>query len=387
MLSFLLVELYYKARAHFAAPCNTLSLSSFDLQCFRQLFKFPSAMPPPLTSPVTSSILREIQSDSSYKAFQQPQATLCTTLKPILTIESIPSELQLAIILRLPDIKTLRRLSLASPELNRLRLEHQATILTVLLDREIDSCVLEQAYRAVRAAQQGFDSFNHGSKLQDFMAEFSDDESGPPKTKDLPLAYLVKISDLHVSVTTLVEDLCAYAVTGPLTPSPADARPLKISSIEFNRIAGAFYRFELYCNLYRDHSGSQDGTLPVNYSLQVSDKFQIKLDSFKLFNSWNAREAEGVTCIRGYFCARLTDAFASIQEAASSAALEVTPLCSDEDLPKNQTDFIRRAMTLGCFDQTALPAGNQRHRGRSERACRAWRWTKPRSSDRWHLCG
>jgi hypothetical protein len=364
MLSFLLVEIYYKARAYLAAPCNTLSPSSFDLQYFRQLSKFPSAMPPPLTSPVTSSILREIQTDPSYKAFQQPQTTLCTTLKPILTIESIPSELQLAIMLRLPDIKTLRRLSLASPELNRLRLEHQATILPVLLDREIDSCVLEQAYWAVRAAHQDFDSFT-GSKLKDFMAEFSDHESGPPKTKDLPLAYLVKIYDLHVSVTTLVEDFCAYAVTGPFTPSPADASPPKISSIEFNRIARAFYRFEMYCNLYRDCSESQDGTLPVTYSLQVSDKFQIKLDSFKLFNSWNACEAEGVARIRDYFCARLTDAFASIQEAASSAPLKVTHLCSDEDLPKVHTDFIRRAMTLSCYDQTAPSGGSFLYLGES----------------------
>jgi hypothetical protein len=348
MLSFLLVELYYGARDHLAGPCSTLSPRSFDLQRFCQLVKFTSTLPPPLTSPATSSILREIQQDPSYKAFQRPQTTLCTTPKPVPTIESIPSELQLAIMSQLPDIKSLRRLSLASPELNRLRIEHQATVLAAILNREIDACVLEQAYWAVRAAQQSFDSSNHGSKLRDFMAEFSDDESGPPETKNLPLADLIKISDLHVPVTTLVEDFCAYAFAGPLAPSPGDSKPTKISSMEFNRIGRAFYRFELYCNLYKDHPVIEDETLQDTNRLHFNNRLQIKMDSFKLFDSWNAWEVEGVACIRDYFCARLTEAFASIQEADHSAPSGPSFLHQDRDTDHLKEMFMNRGLTFLC---------------------------------------
>jgi hypothetical protein len=333
------------------------------LQHFYQLFKASSkslAMPPPLSSPAASSILREIQQHPSYKTFQQPQKTLSTTPNAAFTLENIPSEMQLAIMKKLPDLESLRSLSLISPQFNRLRIEHQVTVLATVPNSEIDASVFEQAYWTMRAAQQGFDSSNHRSKLRDFMAAFSDSDSDPPEAKHVPLAELIKISSLHSHVTTLVKDFCAYALSGPLAPSPACSKPSAISSMEFNRIALAFYRFELYCNLYKDHLVVEDGTL------QASDKLQMKLESFKLFDSWNAWESEGVACMRDYFCARLTDAFANIQRAASAAPLRVYsfPPRLARLFGENVISFSSHSLIPSWYDDTAPCGASFSHQGR-----------------------
>lgn len=236
-------------------------------------------------------------------------------------------------------------------------------VLATVINSEIDASVFKQAYWTVRAAQQGFDTSRHSSKLRDFMAEFSDSNSNPPEAKDVPLAELIKIANLHSHVTTLVKDFCAYALSGPLAPSPACSKPPTISSMEFNRIARAFYRFELYCNLYKDQPAVEDGTL------QAFDKRQIRLESFKLFDSWNAWESEGVACVRDYFCTRLTDAFANIQRAALTAPLQVhgcpRSLEQSVGLPReNNINFGRAGLIPSWYDETAPCGASFLHQGK-----------------------
>jgi hypothetical protein len=265
--------------------------------------------------------------------------------------------MQLMIMKQLGNVTALRSLSLVSRTFNRLRIQHQKIVLPAVLANEIDGSVFEEAYWAVQAAQQEFDSSNYYSKLTDFIAEWSGSDSDSIKPKDVPVAGLVKISALHRRATALVEDFCNYSLTGPLAPSPACKNFPTISAVEFNRVARAFYRFEFYCNLYKDHPLAKDWLARGD-----DGDFIIRRNSYKLFDSWNAWEAEGVAYVRDYFSARLADAFANILEAASNVPLQVhiyhpcdEPDPEEEELPENHINFCDD-LVPGWYDETA-PSG------------------------------
>ena len=290
--------------------------------------------------------------------------------EPASKLESLPNEMQLMIMKRLGDISSLRSLSLASHTFNHLRIQHEKVVLPAVLANEIDESVFDEAYWALRASQQGFDPSNFLQRITDFIAEWFESDPESIKVKDLPVADLMKISCLHRHVNSLVKDFCVYALSGPLSPSESPKDSPSISALEFNRIARAFYRFELYCNLYKDHPVGDHG------ASQNDRNTYMRLSSYKLFDSWNAWEVEGVACVRDYFCARLTDAFANIQKAACDAPLQVHirpcyELLLDE-LPENHIKFCD-GLVPDWYDETAPSGATFLHQGMSwsDKQCKA----------------
>lgn len=362
MLGELLLMLHHGADNRPPVSVIKAALSTFTLQYLRQIFRDTSSLGHRSPNFSASSILHQVQQHPSYKkAFRQPETTLSASSEPVSKLDSLPNEMQLMIMTRLGDVSSLRSLSLASQTFNRIRLQHYAIVLPAVMDNEIGGLVFEEAYWALRAAKQGFNSSNYFNKISAFLGEWAESDSGSIKPQDVSLTELIEISSLHRRVIPLVEEFCSYALTGLLN-LPVASSPTTISPSEFNRIARAFYRFELYCNLYQDHPLGED------WDPRGCKGVGIRLDSYRLFESWNAWDVEGIACVRDFFCARLTDAFANIQKAATSAPLQVD-ICppwekgpEETKLPGNHIHLCDDLVTE-WYDETAPAGASFLHQG------------------------
>jgi hypothetical protein len=368
MLSYLLVRLYHGVLDHARAPLWGLKLGGLDLQNLCQLFMRDSVTELQSPSLPSSSILHLIQQHPSYKAVREPQEIVSTNTASGSKLESLPSEIRLMIMNKLGDIDSLRSLSLASKTFNLIRLQHNFIILPAVLENEIDESVFDDAYWALQAAQQDFDQSNFVTKHKSFLAEWVGFDRGTVKPKDVPITGLIELSALHRNVKSLVDDFCSYSLNGPLATSSSCTNPPAITAVEFNRIARAFYHFELYCSLYKDHPLGENWRADVDENNRVSPS-SIRRNSYKIFAAWSAWEVEGIACVKDYFCARLTEAFSNIQEAASASPLQVhiyhpwdEPI--GEELPENHVNFCDDIVP-DWYDETAPSGANFFPHGKS----------------------
>jgi uncharacterized protein YqiB (DUF1249 family) len=298
-----------------------------------------------------SRILSRIRERFSYKVFKKPQQMETSSKHETAILESLPTEIQLSIIQQLPNVDSLRALSLASRTFNDVRILHKNVVLPQVLMREMGEVNFEEAYWVVRARQAGFDTSNYHVKINNFLSQWLEFEPGSLDASSIHPSDIIKISDLHRRVLHLVGDFCAYTMSGDdINVQRVPSLP-QLSFSELARITRAFYRFELYFNLYRD---------PVQAETHSTNKvFEVRQQSYTFFNSWPAWEAEEIACIRDYFFARLTDVFANIQRAAAMSPLEVHVYHRSErkpqDLPENAVAFCADIIPP-WYDDTA-PSG------------------------------
>lgn len=164
-------------------------------------------------------------------------------------IGGLPVELVRMILSAMTDVVSLRAAVLSCPQFYRSFLHSEKSIARLVLLRQIDACVLPEAMAAVLTAASRL------SESQPPFANFVNQDlyqrPVPPKALSMRMAFL--LGRFHVCVDGMAKKFAMAA----LAERPLNQTTSTVTCQERCRIERALYRFEIYCNLFRNSSKMQ----------------------------------------------------------------------------------------------------------------------------------
>ena len=221
-------------------------------------------------------------------------------------LESLPPEIQSAVLLNIRDIASLKALIHASPRYHSAYLSQRNAILKRVLFNSIHPDVLYDAFFAVRSTSTLTSNLqDRTARVKSFLSEYKDkrDEWTPPEHLDLE--SLSKLARLQNQVQHATDDLCQKAFSCHAFAGKLVGHGEQLSPNEIRRFYRAFYRFEIFCRLFRDwdlplaEQKSSDAPYRARGSTPELDSMEKSSRFLGLFNPW---EVEELACVRDYFC-------------------------------------------------------------------------------------
>ena len=202
-------------------------------------------------------------------------------------IKSLPVELIQLILGALPDAVTLRALVLSHSSFYRAFITGKDFITFKVLLNQIVPNLLPDAVAVLESSR--FRSWNR-KLIQEFLADYHQGRLSPSRTWTISDA--VPVSMLHDDICFFMTDFVTVALAAnPVTGVP-DVSPSPLTSREKFRISQAFYRFELYCNLFRERCWKDNRFGP-------EEQREIFFDHY---SPW---ENEQLACVHDYLYRRM----------------------------------------------------------------------------------
>ncbi|KAK1768774.1 hypothetical protein QBC33DRAFT_577229 [Phialemonium atrogriseum] len=168
-------------------------------------------------------------------------------------IDGLSVELVRMILSVVPDVASLQAAALSCPLFYRAFLEAETAITAQVLLNQIDISVLPEAMAASESSSlRPHDTEpKNGQVIVDFVTQNLRQRPTPPRSWSLRKA--LRLGRLHVYMDGLAKKFAMAALTKrPLNRSKSIATRQEICRIE-----RALYRFEIYCNLFRESPKAQ----------------------------------------------------------------------------------------------------------------------------------
>lgn len=222
------------------------------------------------------------------------------------SLEGLPVEIQFHILLSIQDIASLKSLIHASPVYHAAYRGQRQQVLNRILFNSIHPDVLYDALFSINSSRTlTSDLKDRATRVKKFLSEYDDGRGKGPSPEHLDLENASKLAQLHIRVQHATKDLCQTALLSPSFPGTKSEDCGQLSSNECRRFYRALYRFEMYCNLFRNWKNSPDDG-DLSDASSASDDSTSELDSaekssrfLSLFKPW---EVEEIACVRDYFC-------------------------------------------------------------------------------------
>ncbi|MCJ1382882.1 hypothetical protein MMC17_005995 [Xylographa soralifera] len=208
-----------------------------------------------------------------------------------LLVKSFPIELLQLILCALPDAVTLRAVVLSHPSFYRAFSAAKDLIPLQVLLNQIPLDLLPDALVVLRSSQLKPWS---RERVQEFLAHYYEGKLLLMHTWTIPDA--VSASVLYDDIAFFMANFTAMALAAhPVTGEPEES-PLALTSHERSRIVHTFYRFELYCNLFR------------KYRLK-DNRFSPEEQRSIFFGNYSPWENEQLGCVHDYLYRRMVTVF------------------------------------------------------------------------------
>ena len=198
---------------------------------------------------------------------------------PKSALEVLPIEVKQAIMSTLPDVWSLKSIALTSSPLYRAFTGAEVVITSRVLLNEVELDVLPEAAAALESSR--LKPWTR-QRIQDFVFQHLHSRGPPPQKWTLSDALL--ISKLYDHVYYFTADLASKTLVKPPISTYLKSNQAPLSQNEITRIIRAFYRFEIYCNIFRD----------PKRTINVREQRDI---FFSNFSPW---ENEQLACIHDY---------------------------------------------------------------------------------------
>jgi hypothetical protein len=259
------------------------------------------------------------------------------------TMENSPEDIKHLVVENISDIRTFESIVDASPTFKTLYNSKPKYFLTKLNDRAVHNNIQREALIALQSSMTMDIGKARRPKMIEFLHTrygshepsplFSDPiiELPPLIPKNIDMAALNLISELHRTVQFLTADFCSYIEESQVdNKSPQIRFSLPLSESETCRIQRAFYRIEIFSNLFwkktckteeRFYIDSnkvswvrcRDPGKPVNRWEKRGDHVSLKSKDLVAFcESFPAWENEEIACIREYMRAKIAKCFATV---------------------------------------------------------------------------
>ncbi|KAI0000079.1 hypothetical protein F4779DRAFT_635724 [Xylariaceae sp. FL0662B] len=246
-------------------------------------------------------------------------------------IEGLPVELVRAILSELPDVESLQAAVLSCPLFYCAFLQAETAITAQVLLNQIDVSVLPEAV----AASESSSLRPHDTKPESreaivtFATQYLQRRPTPPKSWSLQKA--LHISRLHFYVDGLAKKFTSEL----LNNSPLNQSKSIATHQEICRVERALYRFEIYCNLFRE---SNSKLRPRRFSRSSVCEEQQQL----FFANFSPLEKEQLGCIQEFLVRVVSPAFNDIAEHDIHWGL-----CHVEYDVKVDSYYIQHVLSLG----------------------------------------
>lgn len=221
------------------------------------------------------------------------------------TLEGLPTEIQSAVLLNIGDIGSLESLILASPPYYSAYLSQRHAILKRVLFNSIHPDVLYDAFAAIDSTKTIISGREgRAARVRAFLANYNDTRDKWVLPEHLDLETLCSLARLQNHVQHSTQDPCQVATSSHPFPGTRMVYGEDLSIHERRRFHRAFYRFEGFCNLFRDWETPPHDVLLSHPSRRHHEgPFELepleKSSRFlSLFNPW---EVEELACVRDYF--------------------------------------------------------------------------------------
>lgn len=186
------------------------------------------------------------------------------------TFENLPSEMMLEILGSLTDIRSLIAITCSCTKIYKTSTEAQPTIVPRVLSRELGNEILPEAIAVLQSSKSTWTK----STAQKFLSETLNERKIP--NHNWSIADGVAVSRLYHQITQLATNFSSEASSVVGTT---------VSKIELNRFQRAFYRFEMYYNIFGG---------PNNPLMSVEEQ----RDAF--FSNFSPWENEQLACVHDY---------------------------------------------------------------------------------------
>lgn len=195
-------------------------------------------------------------------------------------LEKFPSELKQEILSALPDVVSLRSAALSCPPFYHALIDAERLITTRVLKNQFKVDVLPEAIAALKSSQS--QPWTR-QRVCDFVDEHLQCRMAPPDSWTLSEA--LRLSTLYCCVQYFTGKFVGEMFNASSAFAYIDAPPAwwPLSPNETNRVQRAFYRFEIYCNLFR---GSQ--------------RFDVREQRDLFFFKFSHWENEQLACLHDY---------------------------------------------------------------------------------------
>lgn len=236
-------------------------------------------------------------------------------------LEGLAVELQWEILQKLACLPSLDAIVHASPFYHRAYMARRQSILAKVISRDIGTDVLFEAQALALALKI---NKKDGSEIRDFFEDYKNRRREPTSVslESVPLPDTVILSQVQYAVRFAVKDFCQATISRhPMSREKAqDITPLTTN--EAQRINRAFYRFEIFCTIFRNQGFN------VRPGLDCMDMCHLFLNQFP---PW---EVEEIACVRDYIMDRYAQLFAKhMNELAQPAPEWAYEDSSGEDHP------------------------------------------------------
>jgi hypothetical protein len=284
--------------------------------------------------------------------------------------ERVPGEIRYAIVDQISDLSSFQQLVQASPSFKKLFDSKPKYFLRTLLSRTMHQDLEAEALSALQSSMMLHTGDVRMVKTIQFLKEKYPKEPVEAKIvplipKNIDIAALMSIYNLHATVQFLTADFCAYiqenqAIHHHKYPQMRFSTPL--SESETLRIHRALYRVQIFGNLYREkrfqspwiqeerrdfcHKIERRNEWMNDYDCPRSD--QGAEDPNPFTDSFNAWENEEIACIRDYMHDRLAKCFAKVADDYAEVVNE------KNKLPPDGSDlFWDLDLSRGKFEQSS----------------------------------
>ena len=169
-------------------------------------------------------------------------------MPPKSALERISIELKQQILCDLSDITSLRSAILTCSSLYHAFVDAKVLITTHVVASHIGPEVLPEAIAALQSSRL---QPRTRQNAQEFVHDHLHSRKAPPPLSNLSEA--LALASLHHRVESFAAAFASEALTKPSFVGDLDSMPEYPPSLnEIHRIQRAFYRFEIYCNLFRE---------------------------------------------------------------------------------------------------------------------------------------
>ena len=183
------------------------------------------------------------------------------------TLERMPVELKQKLLGFLPDLMSLRSTALTCSSFYQSFISAELLVTTSVLKNQVDLEVLPEAVAAL--ASSYLQPWTR-ERIQEFVHDHLDSRKSQPPSWTLSEA--LPLDSLHRHVQSFAAAFASETLTEKLGLDELDAIPkYPPSSDEIYRIQRALYRFELYCNLFRD---------PKRTLFEIDEQMRLFLHKF-----------------------------------------------------------------------------------------------------------
>ena len=205
-----------------------------------------------------------------------------------LSFETFPLELKHCILSALPDVSTLRAALLSHSSIYHAFKVAENIITTDVLHNQIPANLLPDARIVLDSSRLNLWSRD---KVTTLLANYT--RRRGETYRKWTLSDAVRVSKLYEHVSFFSKDLANEASS--LWPKNRFYDPLTdpLSSTEIFRLCRSFYRFELYCNLFRQYA----------YEDERYTRGEQKAIFFDLHSPW---ENEQLACVHDYLFRRMS---------------------------------------------------------------------------------